>query len=439
MQIVNEMEILKSNTSKNILINNETTFMSNVTWEDNVEQFENNILKKIINPSVNFETNKYIHEPYVGGTGIKQNDLWFYFYFYGDEVGLTHDGGLNYEHVGLSLNDNANLTVNVSESFFRLDFYKIPTTDNKLDFYNKKLVFTKNLKLPLGEKVYFKPIHDYIHVPIFVGSSFRNEENMNIYWFEDESVLDSNLTGNTLYMTAKYYNSIDGSVINFSTNRLSVNDVANDTYDSYYKVELNNTGKTYIVHHNNYDSLITTLSDNTIVTNDDKDLLMLGEVNFGKIENPIKFFATSIPRIYTKYKSQPKIVTLNPTNIKTTGATIGGSVSIGGTLDIINKGVCWNINESPTTGDTKYITNGGIGVFYTNITGLTQGTKYYVRAFAIDVDNNVIYGNQIDFTTYLPMYTYNTKFINYELEKVYEPTYTYNSEFLGYINEQINI
>ena len=94
-----------------------------------------------------------------------------------------------------------------TESFFRLEFYK---TSGSVTNYvltceaptrqNRRLINSKNLSLPLGEK-YFHTGDNYgyyIHVPIFTGSNYRNKENMYLFWFDDESVLtDTNLSGTT--------------------------------------------------------------------------------------------------------------------------------------------------------------------------------------------------------------------------------------------------
>lgn len=271
------MEILRNDSDNKILINTESNFTPNVDWEDNIQQYEQNILKSIINPTINYETSKFTHEPYTGSMGILQDDIWFYFYFYSDVYGTGHTGGLNYEYVGLSLNENKNLTTNTSESFFRLEFYKIPSLSGGiLDYNNKKLVFTKNLNIPLGEKVYYTPINDFIYVPVFHGSNYKNEENMTFYWFSDDSAIsDPSLTGDTLYMTAKYYNSIDGSIYNFTKTGITINDKIIESGNTYYKVTLNRNNNTYYI---------------------------TGSGRYGTSTNPIKFYSTTLPNNqYVKY------------------------------------------------------------------------------------------------------------------------------------------
>ena len=127
-------------------------------------------------------------------TGQTQCDIWFYFYFLSDGT-YTQD----YTPQGISSRENENMLKQATESFFRLEFFKTPGTvsGNVLTCepptrQNRKLIFAKNLSLPLGEKFFYESgyLGFYIHLPIFTGSNYRNKENMYLYWFQDNSVLN---------------------------------------------------------------------------------------------------------------------------------------------------------------------------------------------------------------------------------------------------------
>jgi len=62
------------------------------------------------------------------------------------------------------------------------------------------------------------------------------------------------------------------------------------------------------------------------------------------------------------------------------------------------RGVCWNTTGSPTISDDKTMDGTVNGSFMSSITGLTESTTYYARAYAT---NNVgtSYGNEETFTT----------------------------------------
>ena len=236
------MKILRNNLDRNLLLNTETSFGTDLGWEENIQEFEQQTLQSIINPAVNYETGRYTHESYVSNNGITQNDIWFQFYFYNNQ---THYGGLNYEYVNITPQENRLLLRDSTESFFRLEFYKVPSGATP-DRTNRRLVFSKNLTIPLGEKVYYTPVSDNIFVPIFVGSNFRNKENMYLYWFLDDSVLDgTTMTGDTFYMTARFFNAKDGSILNFANKPIKRNGSISESTDFYYKLKINQTELTY--------------------------------------------------------------------------------------------------------------------------------------------------------------------------------------------------
>ena len=78
------MEILRKTGDYNIIVNQENDFQTNLGWEEGMDIFEEEVLSTIINPIDNYETVRYIHEPYSGitaNTGDTQCDIWYYFYF----------------------------------------------------------------------------------------------------------------------------------------------------------------------------------------------------------------------------------------------------------------------------------------------------------------------------------------------------------------------
>jgi len=95
----------------------------------------------------------------------------------------------------------------------------------------------------------------------------------------------------------------------------------------------------------------------------------------------------------------PTITTTNVTTITTTTAKSGGNITSDGNATIIERGICFGTTASPTIANSKIVVAGTVGVFTSNLTDLTAGTKYYVRAYAIN-SIGTAYGNEISFTTY---------------------------------------
>lgn len=103
----------------------------------------------------------------------------------------------------------------------------------------------------------------------------------------------------------------------------------------------------------------------------------------------------------------PTISTSAPTNITSSTAACGGTISADGGAPITSRGVCWSVIQNPTTSDNKTSDGTGIGNFTSSISGLTPGTEYYVRAFATN-SVGTAYGNQVVSTTMSALPTITT-------------------------------
>jgi uncharacterized protein (TIGR02145 family) len=97
-------------------------------------------------------------------------------------------------------------------------------------------------------------------------------------------------------------------------------------------------------------------------------------------------------------QDSPTLVpTLSPTiasNITRSTATSGGNITSDGGAEVTDRGVCWSTSEDPTIDDSKTSDGTGAGSFTSSITGLTEGTIYYVRAYATN-SAGTGYGDQI--------------------------------------------
>ena len=97
----------------------------------------------------------------------------------------------------------------------------------------------------------------------------------------------------------------------------------------------------------------------------------------------------------------PTILTDTVSNITDTSAVCGGHIFSAGGDSIIARGVCWDTMPNPTINGNHIVDSSGVGKFTSNITGLTEGTTYYVRAYATNAVGTA-YGNEIMFTTLGP-------------------------------------
>jgi uncharacterized protein (TIGR02145 family) len=93
-------------------------------------------------------------------------------------------------------------------------------------------------------------------------------------------------------------------------------------------------------------------------------------------------------------------VTTNPTvtGITQTTAVSGGNVTDDGGAEVTAKGVCWTSGATdPTIADQLTSDGTGTGTFTSNLTGLTAGTAYKVRAYATN-SAGTAYGDVVTFT-----------------------------------------
>lgn len=107
-------------------------------------------------------------------------------------------------------------------------------------------------------------------------------------------------------------------------------------------------------------------------------------------------WSISLRGIATTYV--PTVTTQAVSNIGTITATGNGNITFG---HATKRGVCWNITGNPTVADSKSEEVGSFetGAFTSSMTGLSEGQKYYVRAYAYN-SNGYGYGSQVEFTTY---------------------------------------
>lgn len=111
----------------------------------------------------------------------------------------------------------------------------------------------------------------------------------------------------------------------------------------------------------------------------------------------------------------PQINTLQPENITTSSALLGGEVSLDGGSAILARGFVWGTDENPSIAlNGGLVEKGsGLGVFTETITGLTPGSTYWARAFATNSEGTA-YGVQkmIEIPSALSLPTVQTRTIS---------------------------
>lgn len=102
----------------------------------------------------------------------------------------------------------------------------------------------------------------------------------------------------------------------------------------------------------------------------------------------------------------PVIFTTPAYNITATSATTGGGIINDGGSDITANGVCWGTTLNPSITDTRTIDAIGSAQFVSDLSELTSGAIYHVRAYATN-SVGTAYGADVQFKTLLVDYEGN--------------------------------
>jgi hypothetical protein len=96
-------------------------------------------------------------------------------------------------------------------------------------------------------------------------------------------------------------------------------------------------------------------------------------------------------------QTNPRIRTLGMTNVTLNTATVNAEVDYTGSTTVTERGVCFGVDVAPTVNNSFQTAGSGAGSFTTQLTNLSAGTTYHVRAYA-KMGGTYIYGNELTFT-----------------------------------------
>ena len=111
----------------------------------------------------------------------------------------------------------------------------------------------------------------------------------------------------------------------------------------------------------------------------------------------------------TKDNEKPTVKTneVKEEDVTTTTASVSGIVTDDGGTQIIERGVCWSTNHTPTVSDSFVSKEGDLGEFTFDLTNLSPNTKYYACAYAKN-SKGLAYGNEVNFQT-KPLQTFTVE------------------------------
>jgi hypothetical protein len=108
----------------------------------------------------------------------------------------------------------------------------------------------------------------------------------------------------------------------------------------------------------------------------------------------------------------PELEIIDFTDLTSNSILINSNITNNGGTEILEKGVVYSLTENPTLTKNKTLSNSSDLEFTTELSNLLNSTKYYARAFATNSEGTT-YSNQIEFTTFAPLPTIQSKSITF--------------------------
>jgi uncharacterized protein (TIGR02145 family) len=94
----------------------------------------------------------------------------------------------------------------------------------------------------------------------------------------------------------------------------------------------------------------------------------------------------------------PFVSTSEIGNVKPNSVTCTGVVNDAGLAEVTVRGFCWDFNPGPTINDAHSENGGGTGEFEETISELASATRFFIRAYATNI-NGTVYGEQLEVIT----------------------------------------
>lgn len=97
-------------------------------------------------------------------------------------------------------------------------------------------------------------------------------------------------------------------------------------------------------------------------------------------------------------RTKPSVLMYAASNLQPNSALITAEVTQDGGATVTERGFVYSLTQNPDLNDIKVVAGSGKGIYNHTLNNLTPNTRYYVRAFAINVKGTA-YSLEISFTT----------------------------------------
>ena len=245
-------------SDKDIIIPVEITF-DQEGREQGVEEYESEVLERVINGVDDFEISKFAHAPWDTNNDVTQVHYQFNFFnpntptdFINNPPTIT-DWLDDYQYATFTDSEIYYFSNSFKGSFFKLDFYDSKTNENQKILFSVVLPTQQGLKEPGFIGPQFNQTTVQVKKPKYIlDYTGQDKEGFFYYWLKNPDYLNQT----TFYMSCKFFNAKKGQFIrmmNKPQSTLTGAGVYNFDKESffYYKVMFDQTNYEYKVYEEN--------------------------------------------------------------------------------------------------------------------------------------------------------------------------------------------
>jgi len=180
---------------------------------DMVRNWEEEVIKEVLNPINDFEVTKFAHKDYMVNNVLKTDinyEFNFFNYLSAPLSATTTDWASDYENASFTDSEIYYFANSFKKSFFKLDFYDTNQTENQTLLLSIIIPTQQGLKEPgtIGPPLNQTSVE--VKKPKFVLDYVgADKEGFYVYWLKDKNYLDIN----EFYVSAKFFNAKKGQFI----------------------------------------------------------------------------------------------------------------------------------------------------------------------------------------------------------------------------------
>lgn len=180
---------------------------------DMIREWEEEVIKDILNPINDFEVTKFAHKDYTIKSNLKTEinyEFNFFDYLTPPFNASITNWAIDYENASFTDSEIYYFANSFKNSFFKLDFYDTNQTENQTNLLSIIIPTQQGLKEPgtIGPPLNQTAVE--VKKPKFVlDYTGADKEGFYVYWLKDKNYLNTT----EFYVSAKFFNAKKGQFI----------------------------------------------------------------------------------------------------------------------------------------------------------------------------------------------------------------------------------